>query len=95
MTQQYFQKGFVTFRDLQNALLGVSGGLESWNPITEPTKIQAGINTAPGSFILLEDYNGSPIDDISSGSRGDIIYFFPNTNRWAVISAEDKNKGVY
>jgi hypothetical protein len=72
-----------------------SGGLESWDPITEPTKIQAGIYTAPGSFILLEDYNGSPIDDISSGSRGDIIYFFPNNNRWAVISAEDKNKGVY
>ncbi len=95
MTQQYFERGLVTFRDLQNALLGVSGGLESWDPITEPTKIQAGIYTAPGSFILLEDYNGSPIDDISSGSRGDIIYFFPNNNRWAVISAEDKNKGVY
>jgi len=96
MTQQYFQKGFVTFRDLQNALLGVGGGgLESWDPITEPTKIQAGIYTAPGSFILLEDYNGSPIDDISSASRGDIIYFFSNNNRWAVISAEDKNKGVY
>ncbi len=96
MTKQYFNKGFVTFRDLKNALLGVGGGgLESWNPITEPTKIQAGIYTSPGSFILLEDYNGSPIDDISSASRGDIIYFFSNNNRWAVVSAEDKNKGVY
>jgi len=94
-TNKYFEKGFVTKRELQEALSGASGGLSSWNPITEPSKIQAGVYVAPGSFVLTEDYNGEPIDDVSSTSKGTIIYFYQSTSRWGIISAEDKYKGVY
>lgn len=94
-TNKYFEKGFVTKRELQEALSGASGGLSSWNPIAEPSKIQAGVYVAPGSFVLTEDYNGAPIDDVSSTSKGTIIYFYQSTSRWGIISAEDKYKGVY
>ena len=90
----YFEIGFVTKRELQDALSGASGGLSSWDPITEPTKIQAGVYTSPGSFILENNFNGT-IDDVISSAKGTIIYFFPKTERWGISSGEDKNKGVF
>jgi len=71
-----------------------SGGIPQWNPTLNPDYIQAGKNKAPGIFVLNNDFNGI-IDDISSSKKGTIIYFFKNTQRWAIISGEDKNKGVY
>ena len=71
-----------------------SGGISGWDPILNPDDIQAGEYKAPGIFILNNDFNGT-IDDISSSKKGTIIYFFKNTQRWAIISGEDKNKGVY
>lgn len=92
---RYFEKGFVTKRELDEALQGASGGLSSWDPLTEPNKIQAGVYASPGSFVLLNEYTGFPIDDITATGRGTIIYFYETTLRWGIISAEDKYKGVY
>ena len=71
-----------------------SGGISSWNPVLNPNYIQAGKYRAPGAFVLDNDFNGT-IDDISSSGKGTIIYFFKETQRWGIISGEDKNKGVY
>ena len=90
---KYFETGFITKRELYDALKQ-SSGLSSWNPTLDPTKIQAGIYTAPGCFVLQDNFNGA-IDDVSSSSKGTIIYFFENTKRWGIISGEDKNKGVF
>jgi hypothetical protein len=90
---KYFETGFITKRELYDALKQ-SSGLSSWNPTLDPTKIQAGIYTAPGCFVLQDDFNGT-IDDVSSSAKGTIIYFFEETKRWGIISGEDKNKGVY
>jgi hypothetical protein len=90
---KYFDTGFVSKRELYDSLK-LSSGLSSWNPALEPTKIQAGVYVAPGCFVLQSDFNGT-IDDVSSSSKGTIIYFFDLTKRWGIISGEDKNKGVF
>ena len=73
---------------------GGGGGISGWDPVLKPDYIQAGIYKAPGIFVLDNDFNGT-IDDISSSAKGTIIYFFKETQRWGIISGEDKNKGVY
>lgn len=90
---KYFEVGNVSRRELYDALK-TAGGLSPWNPITEPTKILAGVYSSPGSFVLGADFNGV-IDDVSSSSKGTIIYFFQDIKRWGIISGEDKNKGVF
>ena len=90
---KYFEVGNVSRRELYDALK-TAGGLSPWNPTTEPTKIIAGVYSSPGSFVLGADFNGV-IDDVSSSSKGTIIYFFQDTKRWGIISGEDKNKGVF
>ena len=90
---KYFEVGNVSKRELYDALK-TAGGLSPWNPITEPTKILAGVYSSPGSFVLGADFNGV-IDDVSSSSKGTIIYFFQDIKRWGIISGEDKNKGVF
>jgi len=90
---KYFEVGNVSRRELYDALK-TAGGLSPWNPITEPTKIIAGVYSSPGSFVLAADFNGV-IDDVSSSSKGTIIYFFQDVKRWGIISGEDKNKGVF
>ena len=77
-----------------NSTSSSGGGISQWDPVLDPNKIKPGIYRAPGIFVLNNDFNGI-IDDISSSKKGTIIYFFKNTQRWAIISGEDKNKGVY
>jgi hypothetical protein len=81
---------------------GGGGGISSWDPVLKPDYIQAGINKAPGTFIVVSGLTQT-IDDLPSGlglNNNPTIFF--NTHaitpespkgRWQIASkkeSEDK-----
>jgi len=83
-------------KDILYYIKGVNGkgSIENWNPATEPTKVQAGIMSGTGFYLLLSDYSGAPIDDITTALKGAIIYFDQITQKWGVSTGGGSGAGA-
>ena len=73
---------------------GTGGGIGTWNPALEPTKIITGQPASPNTFVLSSAFTGT-IDDITDSPAGTLIYFNTITSRWGISSGNTKDKGVY